>query len=155
MKHRSNTNADFLKALASSPVAKLNQHLLNSSNNSSSSKKLPKQPKSSKALRWIGKNLHIWCREKKHTLRKEYEFAPGRKYRSDWAIEEMKVLIEFEGGVFMARGGHNSPTGIQRDIDKYSLAQKLGFTVIRLTAINYETILQQLDEILKNKGGIK
>lgn len=29
MKPRSNTNADFLKALAASPVAKLNQHLLN------------------------------------------------------------------------------------------------------------------------------
>lgn len=39
MKPRSNTNSDFLKALAASPVAKLNQHLLNTSNNSSSSKK--------------------------------------------------------------------------------------------------------------------
>lgn len=150
MKPRSNTNADFLKALAASPVAKLNQHILNPPAIPDSSKKI-KQPKSSKALRWIGKNLHFWCIDKKLTLRKEYEFAPGRKYAADWAIEELKILIEFEGGIFMARGGHNSPTGIQRDIDKYSLAQKLGFTVIRLTAINYETILQQLDEILKTR----
>ena len=48
----------------------------------------------------------------------------------------------------MDRGGHNSHTGIQRDIDKYQLAQKEGWQLIRLTAINYTTVLKTLNEMI-------
>lgn len=102
-----------------------------------------------KAIVWLEWNLQYWCNERAVTLEREYKFSPDRKYRSDFAIPALKILIEYEGGIFMPRGGHNSHTGIQRDIDKYALAQRLGFTVIRLTAKNYKTVLQQLNEIVK------
>lgn len=138
---------DFLKALAASPVAKLNQHLLSPSEKPNNSKKI-KQPKSSKALRWIGTNLHFWCIDKKLTLSKEYEFAPGRKYAADWAIEELKILIEYEG-IFSEKSRHTTVTGYSTDSDKYRLAAKLGFTVFRYTALNYEKLIQDLEEMIK------
>lgn len=138
-------NPFTLESLKQSACAKLNPHL--------ELKPVKKKQvrRSSKALRWLETNLHFWAVEKNERLVKEYEFAPGRKYRADWALPDRVIIIEFEGGIFMERGGHNSPAGIQRDIAKYQLAHKLGFTVIRLTATNYTTALQQLDEIIKNK----
>lgn len=134
--------ADILK----SACGPLNAHLAEPVKQQK--KKGPKDPKKSAAIRWLNTNLWAWCIENQLELNKEYEFAPGRKYASDYAIVSQKLLIEYEGGIFMERGGHNSHTGIQRDIDKYELAHKLGFTVIRLTAINYKTILQKLEQIL-------
>lgn len=105
------------------------------------------QPKS-KALIWLEWNLQYWSNSHALTLEREYRFCPDRNYKSDFAITGLNLLIEYEGGLFMERGGHNSPAGIQRDIDKYSLAEKLGFKVIRLTALNYLTILKTLNEMV-------
>jgi very-short-patch-repair endonuclease len=137
-----------LKDLANLPCADRNQHILNEvvkPNN-----KLPVQPKSSKALKWLSSNLHYWCLENNLILEKQYKFAAGRKYKSDFAIESLKVLIEFEGGIFMDKAGHNSAMGIQRDIEKYKLAEELGYKVRRYTALNYKEVLQDLSEIKKN-----
>lgn len=102
-----------------------------------------------RSIIWLDLNLQYWCNEHLLTLEKEYQFCPDRKYRSDYAIPAKKILIEYEGGIFMKRSGHNSHTGIQRDIEKYSLAHQLGYTVIRLTAKSYKKVLQQLNELLK------
>jgi len=139
-----------IKEILNTACGHLNTHLQDVDN--VVAKKIKADPKKSAAIRWLNTNLHYWCIDNKLELDKEYEFAPGRKYRSDYAIVSHKLLIEYEGGIFMERGGHNSHTGIQRDIDKYELAHKLGFTVIRLTAINYKTILQKLEEILNLKS---
>lgn len=142
---RTITAADIL----GSKCGKLNQHLIKAA---PAKKKQPAKRRSSKALRWLKKNLHFWAIEKGEELTTEEEFAPGRKYASDWALPKRKILIEYEGGIYMNRGGHNSPTGIQRDIDKYALAERLGFTVIRLTAKNYENALQLIEEMIKIKS---
>jgi cytochrome oxidase assembly protein ShyY1 len=105
--------------------------------------------KKSKALIWLDLNLPYFAKERGLSLEKEYEFHGERKFRSDWAFPELKILIEYEGGIFMNRSGHNSHTGIQRDIDKYSLAQNMGFRLIRITAKNYKTVLDQLRELIK------
>lgn len=104
--------------------------------------------KESKAITWLKWNLQFWANEKALTLETEYKFCEDRRYLSDWAIPAHKILIEYEGGIFMERGGHNSHTGLQRDIDKYALAQKLGYRVIRLTAKNYTTVLKTLNEMI-------
>jgi len=133
---------DILK----SACGKNNQHLLQKNKAAPAVKKQRKKPT---IIKWLDINLQYWCAENNLILSKELKFAPGRKYSSDYAIESIKILIEYEGGIFMQRGGHNSPTGIQRDIDKYRLAEELGFTVLRLTALNYKTILPLLDEKIK------
>lgn len=139
-----------IEDIKNSKVAHLNDHVLNPPKSGSLKKKsgIPVQRKSSKILSWLDLNLQYWANEHKVTLEKEYRFCEGRKYKSDYAIPSLKILIEYEGGIFMQRGGHNSHTGIQRDIDKYALAHTLGYTVIRLTAINYTTVLEQLNQLI-------
>lgn len=107
-----------------------------------------KVQKKSKALLWLELNLPYWAKEKGLVLETEYRFCPERKYRSDWALPCKKILIEYEGGIFMPKGGHNNHRGIQRDIDKYALAQQLGYTVIRLTAKNYRMAPEQLNRLI-------
>lgn len=64
---------------------------------------------------------------------REFFFHPLRKWRCDWIVKDTRVLVEFEGGLFKKRAaGHNSVTGILRDIEKYNEAALLGFTVIRI-----------------------
>lgn len=101
-----------------------------------------------KGIEWLRWNLMYWCNERAVTLNEQYEFAPNRKFASDFAITAFKILIEYEGGIFMERGGHNSYTGIQRDIEKYQLAQQLGWRVIRVTALTYTTVLKTLNDIV-------
>lgn len=103
----------------------------------------------SKAVVWLEWNLLYWANEHCLSLESEYQFDPERKWRSDWALTALKVLIEFEGGIFMQRGGHNSAAGIQRDIEKYTRAEQLGYTVIRLHAKNYTTVLKTLNDIIQ------
>lgn len=80
-------------------------------------------------------------------LVKEFKFCPNRKWRSDYAITEIRILIEIEGGVFMKKAGHNSISGILRDIEKYNEASYLGFKVFRLSAatvneVNIKRLIQ-------------
>lgn len=104
-----------------------------------------------KSIIWLDWNLQYWCNQHALILEMEYKFSPDRKFRSDYAIPGLRCLLEYEGGIFMPRSGHNSPEGIQRDIEKYALAEKLGWKVIRLHAMNYQTILRTLNEMLLNK----
>lgn len=113
---------------------------------SADKQKIPREKP--KAIIWLDWNLTYWANEHALTLRKEFKFAPGREFKSDYAIEAIRCLIEYEGGIFMQRGGHNSPAGIQRDIEKYSLAEKLGWKVIRIHALNYTTVLKTLNEMI-------
>lgn len=104
------------------------------------------------AKNWIAKNLFYYAQEKCWTLWEEYYFAkPDRNYRSDWAIVEgeIKLLFEYEGGLFREKGAHNTAKAIQRDITKHELARKLGFEVIRLTAMDYKELFNKINDVLK------
>lgn len=86
---------------------------------------------------------------------KELEFCPGRKWRFDYALPEVKIAIEVEGGVFKKRhyqtkdgtfitttgGRHNSATGFLGDMEKYNSATVLGWRLIRVIP----------DELITNK----
>lgn len=94
----------------------------------------------------------------KITLKKEFMFHPKRKWRFDFAIPEIKVAIELEGGnagnivicnhchrkvgrrlkngkytLVRSGGRHNSITGYRNDCEKYNAAASLGWTVFRYT----------------------
>src|SRR5690606_22139329 len=64
----------------------------------------------------------------------EFYFSTERQYRFDYALPEIKVAVECNGGVW-AKGnsGHSSGKGILRDYDKSNLAQSLGWNVISVT----------------------
>ena len=62
----------------------------------------------------------------------EYYFHPFRKWKFDFAYIDIKCAIEFEGGIWLKKSGHNTGTGIARDIDKYNAAALMGWKVFRI-----------------------
>ena len=61
---------------------------------------------------------------------REYRFAPGRRYRADFAWPDLKVLVEIEGGTWSG-GRHTRGLGFKKDCIKYNLATSLGWRVFR------------------------
>jgi len=85
----------------------------------------------------------------------EFKFCETRKFRSDYCIPELRLLIEKEGGIFTGKA-HGSITGILRDIEKYNLATILGYRILRYQPkdlISYKTIkdIKELQTNLVNK----
>jgi very-short-patch-repair endonuclease len=64
-------------------------------------------------------------------FQREVKFHPTRKWRADFTIG--KLMIEIDGGLWLKKGGHNTATGIMRDMEKGNAAQELGYTLLRFT----------------------
>ena len=73
----------------------------------------------------------LWQQHGGPELTKEYRFAPPRRWRADYAIPAVKVLIELEGGIYSG-GRHTRADGYKGDIEKYNAASMLGWAVLRL-----------------------
>lgn len=118
-----------------------------------SSDRVPQSARNrSKAKDWLAWNLPFWANDHALVLETEYKFAQDRDWRFDWAIPSLKIAIEFEGGVFMSsNSGHKSVKDFAKDGEKYNRATILGWSLIRLNAIDYSTALKQLNELLKRK----
>ena len=89
--------------------------------------------------------LKAWAQKQNLSLQPEFNFVPGRQFSADWAIKELKILIEYEGGMFgkkgakrckfcgeLPKGAHFMIQRINNDAEKYNLAAILGFRVIRI-----------------------
>lgn len=63
---------------------------------------------------------------------KEYKFLPTRKWRFDYAIVDLKIAIEVEGGAW-TQGRHTRGKGFLGDIEKYNNAACEGWLLIRVT----------------------
>jgi very-short-patch-repair endonuclease len=65
------------------------------------------------------------------TVVKEHLFHPVRKWRFDFAIIDLKIAVEVEGGVF-SNGRHTRGSGFIEDCNKYNQATSLGWRLIRV-----------------------
>lgn len=94
--------------------------------------------------------LHIISVLQKSGLefQEEYKFDEVRKFRFDWAIEELKLGIEYEG-IFSEKSGHTTISGYTKDVTKYNLATKLGWQILRYTAENYLDIENDLKLLIE------
>lgn len=64
----------------------------------------------------------------------EYQFCRERRFRIDFAIVDLKIAIEIDGGIWMrGRSGHSSGSGIKRDQEKTTLLSAYGWKVMRIT----------------------
>lgn len=83
----------------------------------------------------------------------EYRFAPPRRWRFDAAWPEIKLALEFEGGVFVG-GRHTRGVGFQNDCEKYSEAALLGWRVLRATPgqVKRGIVFEWLDRALTRYG---
>lgn len=137
------TKSDLEKLLSNSKVKELNNHILE---NSKSKKKTAgvKVEKISKEKEWLKTNLHYFCKENGLTLEMEKKFHPDRSWRFDFYIKELNTAIEYEG-VFSRKSRHTTAKGFTGDTEKYNAAQQLGYKVLRYTAINYKSVIKDLE----------
>lgn len=80
----------------------------------------------------------------------ECTFHPTRKWRWDFVLAEhqhFRVAIEIQGGFYRGKGGHNSITGMQRDMDKRNAGVMLGWRV--LTFSSADVLRGRAKEFLK------
>jgi hypothetical protein len=107
--------------------------------------------KLSKYKAFIDESLVRFCEENGKTIQltlyREFQFYPGRKYRFDWAILELKIAIEYEGIYGGGKSGHTTECGYNKDTFKYNLAVENGWKVYRYTAKTYKNILDDLNGI--------
>lgn len=62
----------------------------------------------------------------------EVRFHPTRKWRADYLWREPKLIVEVDGGVFVA-GRHSRGAGVESDCEKFAEAMLLGYRVLRVT----------------------
>lgn len=91
--------------------------------------------------------LRTCCEEKGLELETEHRFDKKRKWRFDWAIPAQKIAIEYEG-IFSHKSRHTTVIGYMGDVEKYNAATLQGWRIIRLTAKNYKTVVNILNELI-------
>jgi hypothetical protein len=80
---------------------------------------------------------------------REFQFAPARRFRADFAWPSRMILCEVEGGVWTG-GRHVSGDGYTRDAVKYNTGGLLGYRVFRVTPEHIESgyAIELLREVL-------
>lgn len=88
----------------------------------------------------------------------EYQFAPPRKWRLDFAWPDQKVAVEIEGVVYEDGGRHQRVKGFLADCEKYEAALVKGWKVYRVpgpwvaegkTTIWRPQVMEVLRQLLK------
>jgi len=94
--------------------------------------------------------MHRECKIPEYV--KELKFDTERRWKADWAIPELKTLIEYEG-LISKKSRHTTISGYSNDTIKYNKAAILGWKVLRYTALTYKNIENDLNKIrlLKSK----
>jgi very-short-patch-repair endonuclease len=75
--------------------------------------------------------IHLKEMEFGRSIVYEYQFNPGRKWRADLAIPELRLLFECDGGAY--RGGHKRGKALGEDYEKQNWAQLAGYRILRFT----------------------
>ncbi len=68
---------------------------------------------------------------------REFRFYGPRRWRSDMAWLEEKLIVEVEGGIHIM-GRHNRGAGMAADMVKYNTAALLGYRVLRVSKEHIE-----------------
>ena len=64
---------------------------------------------------------------------RQYQYAPPRKLRADFAfLRPLGLLVEVQGGIY-TRQAHGSIKGVLADIDRLNAATAAGWRVLRFT----------------------
>ena len=77
----------------------------------------------------------------------EHKFHDTRKWRIDFAIIDLKIGIEIEGGVWSG-GAHTRGKGFIEDMEKYNAAVTFGWVILRFTPQDLNKITT-FDTVLK------
>ena len=85
-------------------------------------------------------------------IKPEHSFFHGRKWRLDFAIVDLKIGIEIEGGVWSG-GRHTRGNGFVDDMEKYNAAVTLGWVILRFTPqdLNKITTFETIKKVVELK----
>lgn len=98
--------------------------------------------------------LAMHLRACKISFEQEYKFHPKRKWRADFLITGTKILVEVEGGIWIAGGGrHTRGKGCLGDMEKYNEAAMMGFTVLRFSTeqVKAGVAIKQIEQLVGEK----
>lgn len=98
---------------------------------------------------WMAEQLLAWCQARGIVLHEEYNFNPLRRWRADWCVPDLKLLIEYEG-LSAKKTGHTTSEGFTANTEKYNSAQALGWKVLRFTYRNYKDMIDELNKNVNN-----
>jgi len=108
-----------------------------------------KRPKSSdKAIKDV---FMLICEQTlKIEVVSEFQFHPTRKWRFDYAIPNLKIALEVEGGAW-TNGRHTRGGGFIADMEKYNTGTLLGWRIFRVTPATLITdkTFKMLDSAIK------
>lgn len=67
------------------------------------------------------------------TPKRQYRFNPERKWKCDFAWPELRLIVEVEGGIWMAdgKGGHNRGSRMIEDMNRQNWALLNGWLMLR------------------------
>ncbi len=99
---------------------------------------------------YIKTTLDKFCKEHNLILVEELKFLTDRKFKFDYAIEEIKLAVEYEG-IKSKKSRHTTLTGYSTDSTKYNLAGLDGWTILRYTTLTYKNIDKNLTNIKLDK----
>lgn len=98
---------------------------------------------------FIARTMLEWGQAQGYVLQEEYRFDPVRKWRLDFAFEDIKMGVEYEG-IMSEKSRHTTAEGYTGDTNKYNAAQAAGWKVLRFTALNYKDLITELNKHLNN-----
>jgi very-short-patch-repair endonuclease len=64
---------------------------------------------------------------------REYQFMKSRKFASEFAWPNLKIIVEIEGGIGTG-GRHTRVMGYSKDCEKYNYISMKGWVLLRFTA---------------------
>lgn len=67
-------------------------------------------------------------------LIREFRFDTARRWRFDFALPDLRIAFEIQGGLYAPQTGHRSLEGVQRDYEKINAAQLQGWKVFQLSS---------------------
>jgi hypothetical protein len=83
----------------------------------------------------------------------EFQFAKsiGRKWRSDWLVEkgDKQVLVEYDGYDQFGVSRHGTLIGRTNDVEKYNMANIMGYHILTYTKINFPDVFANLESYFK------
>lgn len=93
--------------------------------------------------------LTAFCKNANIELLAEHKFCATRKFRFDWALPQYKIAIEYEG-LHNAKSGHLTIQGYKDNCEKYNLAVKEGWRLLRYHADSYKKVIADLLTVIES-----
>ena len=119
-------------------------------------KRRSKRPASVRKERVVSEGeavLSQHLRAHKIKFEQEFQFKADRKWRADFHLIGMGILVEVEGGIWSG-GRHTRGKGYLGDLDKYNAATMMGYQVIRFSTEQVKSgkAIEQIEKMVGDLG---